>query len=512
MAAQQQKTKPGRLSDVARHLVLPSGIVSTGWPAVRDRAAEVGIVYDDWQDGLGRAILAKREDGQYAASIGGIVVSICRQVGKTFTVGSMIVMLCLLFPGMKVLWTAHRTRTSDETFKSLSGMVRRKKIWPHVAAVRQANGQQEIEFRNGSRILFGAREQGFGRGFDDVDVEVFDEAQILGQKALDDMIAAMNVAPNPIYLMIGTPPKPSDPSEAFSTRRKEALEIERRQKAGEDVESDMVFVEISADRDADIEDRGQWRKGNPSYPHRTPESAMLRMKRALGDESFRREGLGIWDNDTAGSRLITASQWMATGATEVPEGVKSFGVAFSQDGSRVSLGGARKHDGGMHVELIDALSGGVESGIGRLADWLAERWHDTATIVISGAAGAKVLHQALRDRGVSKRVLHLATSGDYFTACAMFHEAVSASAKVAELNAADGDDRPLPLTHLATEGQAPLDDSVAVSDKKNRGPNGAWGWQATTPDGDETPTEAVSLAHWGARTSKRRPGRKAVVL
>ena len=39
-----------------------------------------------------------------------------RQVGKTFWVGAMIVALCTLFPGLTVLWTAHRTRTATRTF------------------------------------------------------------------------------------------------------------------------------------------------------------------------------------------------------------------------------------------------------------------------------------------------------------------------------------------------------------------------------------------------------------
>jgi hypothetical protein len=55
-------TKRGtrKLSDVARHVVVPTGIVSTGYPAVRDKCRDLGIVHDDWQQGLGRLILAKR--------------------------------------------------------------------------------------------------------------------------------------------------------------------------------------------------------------------------------------------------------------------------------------------------------------------------------------------------------------------------------------------------------------------------------------------------------------------
>jgi hypothetical protein len=81
-------------------------------------------------------------------------------------------------------------------------------------------------FRNGSKIMFGARSMGFGRGFDEIDVEVFDEAQILDSKALEDMVAATNQARHEhgaLLFFMGTPPRPTDPSEAFSLRRTEAL-------------------------------------------------------------------------------------------------------------------------------------------------------------------------------------------------------------------------------------------------------------------------------------------------
>ncbi|MDK7123247.1 terminase, partial [Pauljensenia sp. UMB6358] len=78
-----------------------------------------------------------------------------------------------------MLWTAHRSKTSGETFKSMQGIVNRPQLRRFVASIRRANGQEAIEFVNGSRVLFGAREQGFGRGFAEVDIEVYDEAQIL---------------------------------------------------------------------------------------------------------------------------------------------------------------------------------------------------------------------------------------------------------------------------------------------------------------------------------------------
>src|SRR5690606_2706146 len=107
-------------------------------------------------------------------------------------VAAIIFALCLLRPNLTVVWSAHRLRTAEETFKKLQAFARRKKIAPHVSKVILGSGEECIEFRNGSRILFGARAAGFGRGFDEVDVVVYDEAQILTDAALDDMIPATN--------------------------------------------------------------------------------------------------------------------------------------------------------------------------------------------------------------------------------------------------------------------------------------------------------------------------------
>ena len=70
----------------------------------------------------------------------------------------------------------------------------------------------------------------------------------------------------------------------------------------------MVYIEFSADRDADTADREQWAKANPSYPSRTKPAAMLRMLKNLGEDSFRREALGIWD-EQASMRAIDQTSW-----------------------------------------------------------------------------------------------------------------------------------------------------------------------------------------------------------
>ena len=67
MSSSRTSTGTRRLSDVARRLHLPDGIVSTGWPQVAHTSRHrLGIEYDDWQHGIGKLTLSKRATGRSA--------------------------------------------------------------------------------------------------------------------------------------------------------------------------------------------------------------------------------------------------------------------------------------------------------------------------------------------------------------------------------------------------------------------------------------------------------------
>lgn len=502
-----------RLSEVARHVVIPEGIVDTVWFEVEARCREFGDTFDTWQDGLGQVALGVRADGTWAATVGGITLSIPRQVAKTFIVGRVVVALCTLFPSLTVIWTAHRLRTATNTFQKLKGFCLRPAVKAHLkagsnqgTAIRDANGEQEIPFANGSRILFGAREAGFGRGFDEVDIIVFDEAQILTEKALEDMVAATNQSRwsyGALLFYMGTPPRPIDPGEAFTGRRAEALALK-----GESADfsepvaaGDAVYVECSADPSVgrpggpSLDDLGQVEKANPSFPHRTPPIAVKRLRKNLpSDAGWRREGLGVWDDDAADAkRLIPADTWAATAVAEAPDGIRSLAITFDFDGSRQAVAGAVKHDDGIHVELVGAHSGSADLGTQALVEWLTadparpERWRTLATIAIAGGGEAGALHKALADAGVPKQMMQVLTTPNVLAANAMLLDAL----------------RDRSLSHPAAGTDDPLEASVAVCDQKIRA--GGWSWKPTVPDGDQMPIEAVSMALWAAKTTKRRP-------
>lgn len=337
----------GRLSDLARHVVLPEGITSTAWPSVRNTCNQLGITFDGWQDGAGRAILAKRADGLYAADT--IGMSIPRQVGKTFLIGAITFALCIKTPGTLVIWTAHRFKTARESFMSLKAMALRKAMQPHVDEddIYSGSGNESIGFRNGSRILFGARERGFGRGFSEVDVLILDEAQILSETAMEDMVPTTNAAPNPLIFLTGTPPRPRDPGEVFTSLRRAALD---------GTSEDVLYIEFSADPDARPSDRAQWSKANPSHPQRTSARAILRMMKNLPPDSFMREGLGVWD-DSSGNKIFGSGKWEACAGIP-PAGLKmgALAIAVTEDLAHAAIVAAGMasvdDDDGMPVERV----------------------------------------------------------------------------------------------------------------------------------------------------------------
>ena len=454
-------------------MVLPDGIVATDWPLVRAKCADMGMKFDRWQDGLGRCILAKRESGLYAAGVGGCWASIPRQVGKTYMVGAVAFALCLITPGTTVLWTAHRTRTAKEVFSSMQGMARKARIKPHILDVRRGSGEQAVLFVNGSRILFGARAEGFGRGFADVSVEVFDECQILDEGTLADMIPATNTAANPLVLYVGTPPDdPAGAGALFAEHRAEAL--------SDEPDPDTLFVEISADPECDPTswapgyiDWHQVAKANPSWPARTPNEAVRRMLKHLGRASFRRDGLGIWDDDAVKSGgVIASSDWagcLDTVSTIVSEPVLALDASPMLSSAAIVAAGLSS-SGKVHVEVTGADGVlDVRPGTAWAVDLLAS--HPERPVWIAAGSAAEVLVADLEARGVTVNVM---PKRDYAAAC------VSTASAIVRRE----------LVHLP---QKPLEAAV-VAGAKRSADEGLWTWGRVKSSADISPLVAMTVA------------------
>lgn len=463
----RRRMSDGMLAE-ARHLVLPSGIVSTAFPATENTCREIGIAFDPWQRDLNRGILGKDRFGLYAADT--VVMSIPRQVGKTYDIGALVFADAIINPGTTTVWTAHRFKVSRETFNELRAWARSPLLAPHVDydAITTGAGNEMIPFRNGSRIVFAARERGAIRGFTKVRRLILDEAQILTEAAMSDLAPTMNQAENPQIILMGTPPRPSDPGDVFTSMRKTALDGE-----GEG----LLFVEFSADPDApvDLDAPGAWAqvaKANPSHPSRTSKRAIRRLRRLLtNDDDWRREAYGIWDAERRAS-VFGAGLWEAGARDARPSdlAVGGLGVAVTRDLTHSAIvAGARSDDGAW----LKVLRHGP--GTGWVVDACLELQNATGAVaVIDGRGPGAVLIPTMERAGVGVRV---AATADVLDACAGLDSLVR-----------EGE--------LFYERAPELDAAVTGAVKRTVGDRWAWGRKESSSD--ISPLEAGTLAAWAA--------------
>ena len=400
----------------ARHAVMPEGVVATAWPRVKATCRNIGWRFDPWQDAIGRMILAKKDGGSWAADLS--ILSIPRQVGKSYLLGCIIFALCLLNPKLRVIWTSHHTATTEEMYEAMKDLAQHKKVAPHVVKCIALQGSRwRIQFRNGSRIDFGARSQGFGRGKAKVGVLVLDEFQHITSRALANLAPTTNQAENPLILCAGTPPGPEVSGEAFTMRRTAALD---------GLASDSVYVEFSADSDADLDDRRQWAKANPSFPKRTPERALLLLRKVLDEDDFRREALGIWDEVSRHAPIVAPAAWKAliSNGPDFSEAPTAVGVDMSHGGD-ISIAGCWR---GETPHLEELWSG---SSLPDAVEYLKEGC-EGLDIVIDAASPAAQMVPLLQGAGLRVR---RTTAGDMGNACLLFET----YANTASLTHADQD-------------------------------------------------------------------------
>lgn len=473
MKRQRPPTRRGLLPE-ATHLVLPKGIVATGFPSIKAVCGKIGIEFDPWQQDLNQCVLSKDTSALYAADT--VAMSVPRQVGKTYDVGGLSFGDSIAHPGTTTVWTAHRFKVARESFNEMRAWAKSPLLRQHIDydEITTAAGNECIPFRNGSRIVFAARERGAIRGFTKVRRLVLDEAQILTEQALADLVPTMNQADNPQVILMGTPPKPTDPSEVFTRIRAEAL----------DGTSDgVLYVELSAPPGSDPDDREAWRVANPSFPSRTPAKAILRLRKLLSVEDFMREALGMWDDLRAGSPidlLEWANRRDAKSKLLDPVAL-GLSVAPWQTKAAVAVGGRRPDTLG-HGELIEHRDG-TGWVVPRLVEFATK--HGPCVLTLNPRTESGALIKALNEAGFvtdpehGQWQLQLLGASEYAQAC---------GGLVADI-------RNNAWRHL---NQAPL--NTAVEGARTRKLADAWAWSWKDSTADISPLEAVTCARQGFAT------------
>lgn len=460
-----------------------------------EMANAYGLPPHPWQRTVLNDWLAIDDDGRLLNSL--CVLAVPRQNGKTGCCDPRETW-GLTHRGEWILHTAQEFQTAQKAFDRLRKKFGERKNDPMAkypelnALVKRyttSANQMVLDLKNGGHIEFRTRgsNDDVGRG-GTFDLVVIDEAQSYTD-AQDAALSPLNsAAPNgsPQTILMGTVPTPKT---AFKGEKFASI----RASLHDDPYVGACIHEWSVKEIGDVTDIDRWYESNPSLGYQLLESALLADSRKMSPDSFAREHLGWWPSSIAElNTLIKVSDWEAC-KTDNPskEGEVVYAVKFSPDGAVGTLAACHKtEDGVPFVYVVDSRS--MASGLSWFVDNLAQRSDKAAQIVIDGQSNAQALTDQLLDRGVAHKVIRRPSTGDVIAANSAFVNAV----------------KERKLTHY---GQPALDDSATKTAKRKIGNHGGFGF-ATTDDADATLVEACALAYRESLTTKRKPGRKAVVL
>lgn len=442
-----------------------------------------GCNLDAWQRKVLDCWLGTGTDGRYTATSAGL--SLPRQNGKN------VCLECREFFGMvingeKILHTAHQVRTSKKSFRRLVQLFtdkRHPEITELVKQIRFTNGEECIELETGGSIEFSARSRQAARGFDGISLVVYDEAQELTDDQVEAIMATLSASATGTrqILYTGTPPYPGCPGEVFRRRR----EISLKNPGAHDAWHEWSIAADAVDEIA-VEDSSLWYMANPAMGIRLSEEFTAEECRTMSRDGFARERLGWWSPVLLQQedKAIDRDAWMACASNALkPEGRTAYGVKFTPDGREVVLCGAVVPTGGpARISLIDRRPIGY--GTRWLSSWLNERYMQASCVVIDGRNGTDLLIDRISGTWKAKGSVLKAGARDVVAAASLLINDIS------EKN----------VTWY--KPQQEMEVSALSSVKRTIGQG--WGFGGE----DSAPIEAAALALYGARTTKRDPGRK----
>lgn len=215
---------------------------------------------------------------------------------------------------------------------------------------------------------------------------------------------------------------------------------------------------------------------------------MLRMKKNLSDDSFRREALGVWDEVSVHKPLVTAQQWRQMVDVGPAGDVRpdALGVDMSH-GRDISIGGCWIEDDTAHLEQVWAGSDSAAA-----IEWIVAKAGKRIPVVLDAASPAASLVPELRNRRCQVVVT---TAANMAQACGLLENRLMSDT----------------LTHA---GQKPLTDAILGARRRPIRDAGGWALDRSDPTSAIYPIVAATLSLFGATSHKRsntRTGRVVVL-
>jgi hypothetical protein len=339
-------------------------------------------------------------------------------------------------------------------------------------------GQQMVEMRNGGVIWYRTRTNGGGRGVDDIDRLVVDEAQHAADEHLAALTPTMLANPNAQLNALGS----------AGIAGKSAWWWRQRCRALGPDPGAFGWVEHTAEKvrldelgqplqePVDPSDRALWEAANPALVAGRGQGWAFfeEQYQRLDPRSYAREHLGVWDPPDGGSAaaIIPRPVWAVCHKPKSgPSGDVEFALDVSPNRDTIAFAvGAASGLGGVHVEVVEH---GPHPGVRWICDE-AKRLQDAhggALALVKGSP-AHSLKADLEAAGVRVREIE---GAEYVQSCGDFYDAVLSGE----------------VRHL---GQSELDDALVGADRKWSGDS--WYWARRQSTSDITPLVAVTIARW----------------
>lgn len=449
---------------------------------------------DDTQRLAVFVMMAQADGGKWAAATTGREMP--RQNGKGDEI-EVVELWGLVQRAEAILHTVHdavllATQSQQRMLGVLEGHadLRRK-----VKRKWQGTGQQMIEMRNGGAIWYRTRTGGGGRGVDDIDRLVVDEAQHATGDQLSAVSPTLLANANPQLNALGTAGL-AGVSSWWWRMRLRALSGDPGSFGYIGHTAERVHLNSDGavvQEDVDVEDRDLWRAVNPAIAAgRGSGMAFLEEQfLILGPQAFAREHLGVWDPpdlDDQHEVIVDPKVWADLEDVEDarPDPV-AYGLSTSPDRKWTTIGLAgRRSDGGVHVQPVKSGRGTawVADEVGRLV----ERWGPLSIAVGGSDPASSLVSDLEKVKRVKVRTL---STRDEARGCGMFVDAVAEES----------------LHH----GGGPQMARCLGAARKREMTGGGWVWAAPA-DGstDIAPLKAVTAALF-ALTDTKSKARSGVV-
>lgn len=483
---------------------LPASRVDTLLDDILDICDLAAIRCDPWQEGALEAIASIDEEGQWAATEFGILVS--RQQGKGNILLPYELAHLFLWPredgAPKLIGhTAHEGPTAREAFRRarriiLASPILRaelvgggKQTAQGVTGISTGNGNMAIELKNGNRIVYFTRTGAAGVGVS-YDVLIVDEAQHTPLTILEALLPATDASPNKQVLFTGTVPKEDQDGEYFEGLR------DRGRKGGLERTGWIEHTPVGSDhpdamKNIDLGSPDAWREANPGLGIRlawkTIQDDWDRMGQTSPD-AFARQRLSIWP-----ARKVAAAEKLSELDLEVWKRHAHEDVAVAGDGVVLSLALGR---GGGYGTIgaavrIDSESIAVEHlHTAAQTRWIAPKLKELKAqygnaLVVLDAKNAAAVIGALDAAGIKYLAMNL---DEIAAAHTLFIEHVNAGL-------------------VPHRPQDEVTESLRLATTRNIGRAGVT-WEQSDPTKPVSQAQAVTWALWGVLKAEASPKKR----